>query len=153
MLIRLFRIQAAQKALPVTDGGAVHGFDIIIVEERLLTSNSELAGRTISQCAGDDSIQRQRKIVSGSALIQSIVREEQSIRERVGSMGCSEDSSIRFSLLVGVSAYFSQDEMRLKDSGADFVFGKPPPEMNSKFRNEMLKILMKKRNNDCSLFD
>lgn len=122
------------------------------MEERLCTS-AELATGPTSQCAGDDSAQKQRKITSGSALIQSIVREEQSIRERVGSMGCSEQPSIRFSLLVGVSAYISQDETKLKDGGADFVFGKPPPEMNSKFRNEMLKILMKKRNNDCSLFD
>jgi len=108
---------------------------------------------TISQCAGDDSTQRQRKVKSGSALIQSIFEEEQAIRERVRSMGASEQSSIRFSLLIGVSACLVQDEAKLKSSGADIVFGKPPPEMNSELRNDLLKILMTKRNNDCSLFD
>jgi hypothetical protein len=144
------RIQAAQKAFPVTDGGAVHGFDIIIVEERLVTSSTDLARESASQCAGDDSIQRQRKLTSGSALIQSIVQEEQSIRERVRNIGSAEQSGIRFSLLIGVSAYLAQDGVKLKQSGADFVFGKPPPEMNFKLRDEMLKVLMEKRNSDCS---
>jgi hypothetical protein len=109
-----------------------------------------LARESASQCAGDDSIQRQRKLTSGSALIQSIVQEEQSIRERVRNIGSAEQSGIRFSLLIGVSAYLAQDGVKLKQSGADFVFGKPPPEMNFKLRDEMLKVLMEKRNSDCS---
>jgi hypothetical protein len=144
------RIQAAQKAFPVTDGGAVHGFDIVIVEERLLASNTNLSGEGTSQRAGDYAVQR---LTSGSSLIRSIVQEEQVIRERVRNIGSMQESSIRFSLLIGVSAYLAQDETKLKQSGADLVFGKPPPEMNSKLAADMLKVLMEKRNSDCSLFD
>lgn len=146
----LHRIQAAQKAFPVTDGGAVHGFDIIIVEERLLKSNTDLSGEETSQRAGDYAVQR---LTSGSGLIRSMVQEEHVIRERVRNIGTSQEAYIRFSLLIGVSAYLAQDQKKLKQSGADFVFGKPPPEINFDLRNDMLKVLMKKRNNDCSLFD
>ena len=86
------RIQAAQKAFPVTDGGAVHGFDIVIVEERLLASNTNLSGEGTSQRAGDYAVQR---LTSGSSLIRSIVQEEQAIRERVENIG-----SIRNHLFV-----------------------------------------------------
>ena len=107
------RIQAAQKAFPVTDGGAVHGFDIVIVEERLLASNTNLSGEGTSQRAGDYAVQR---LTSGSSLIRLIVQEEQAIRERVGNIGSMQESSIRFSLLIGVSAYLAQDETKLKQS-------------------------------------
>eukprot|EP00970_Alexandrium_tamarense_P005067 scaffold825_cov196-Alexandrium_tamarense.AAC.12 len=158
------RIQAAQKAFPRSDGGAVHGFDIIIVEERLLpcfaqrlsndTCESDpgtASGTDLipTQSAGDDSIQRQRKLTSGSALISSLVKEEREIRQREAS-----NTSIRFSLLIGVSARLAEDRPNIERSGADFVWGKPPPEMNSSLKTEMLKILMCKRNKAIgTLFD
>ncbi|KAL3793348.1 hypothetical protein HJC23_003858 [Cyclotella cryptica] len=150
------RIQAAQKAFPTSDGGAVHGFDIILVEERLHPCNNMLSmsSNAAKQSAGDDSIQRQRKLTSGSSLIHSIVDQEQDIRNRVRNAHPSQQLPIRFSLLIGVSAYLSEDKTRLEQSGADFVWGKPPPEMNSKLRNDILKVLMRKRKIDSSsLFD
>eukprot|EP00956_Cyclotella_meneghiniana_P032759 scaffold91217_cov69-Cyclotella_meneghiniana.AAC.9 len=147
------RIQAAQKAFPVTDGGAVHGFDIILVEERLFANTTDPQNINL-QCAGDDAIQRERRLTSGSAFIQFIVKEEHALRDQIGHIGnYSQQPSIRFSLLIGVSAHLNEDEVKLKMSGADYIFGKPPPEMNSNLRNDMLKVLMMKRNSDCSLFD
>lgn len=133
----------------------MHGFDIILVEERLFPSTTDPQNIT-SQCAGDDAIQRERRLTSGSAFIQFIVNEEHALRDRTGHIGIgnySQQPSIRFSLLIGVSAHLNEDEVKLKMSGANYVFGKPPPEMNSHLRNDMLKVLMMKRNSDCSLFD
>lgn len=137
----------------MTDGGAVHGFDIIVVEEHLVPSTTNLSDREAAQPAGDELTQRHHRLTSGSSLIKFIFQEEHDIRGRVERIGNAQESSVRFSLLIGVSAYLAQDEDKLKQSGADFVFGKPPPEMNSNLRNDMLKALMKKRNIDCSLLD
>lgn len=48
------RIEAAQKAFPLRDGGSLHGFDIILVEERLalLPTQHLLAGSKSMQAAG-----------------------------------------------------------------------------------------------------
>jgi len=102
------------------------------------------------QSAGDDSIQRQRKLSSGSALIHSIVEQEQAIRNREENAHPSQQLPIRFSLLIGTSAYLVEDKTRLEQSGADFVWGKPPPEMDSKLRNDILRVLMRKRKIESS---
>mmetsp|Transcript_14255 Transcript_14255/g.21267 ORF Transcript_14255/g.21267 Transcript_14255/m.21267 type:complete len:653 (-) Transcript_14255:2021-3979(-) len=133
------RIEAAQKAFPLRDGGSLHGFDIILVEERLgsLPTQRHLAGSNCPfQAAGDDSVQR-RRMTSGSELIHSIVRGEQRF------MASGERS--RCALLIGVSARFTEDKDVLKKSGADVIWAKPPPEMNTNQRNHLLKVLMKKR--------
>lgn len=132
----------------------MHGFDIIIVEERLFPSGARSSHETVSQTAGEYSIQHQPNLSSGSSLIRLIVEEEKTMRERVGGINNSQEASIRFSLLIVVSAHLAQDEGKLKQCGADFVWGKPPPDMNAKLRNAMLRVLMEKRNSDCSsLFD
>lgn len=137
------RIEAARKAFPLRDGGSTHGFDIIIVEERLRCSslngslNSSATRLPAStQTGGEDSVQR-LNTPSGSALIRHLVESEISCRGGGGST--------RHSLMIGVSARLAQDEEKIKQSGADCVWGKPPPEMNSKLRNELLKLLMNKR--------
>ena len=77
------------------------------------------------------------------------MKEEREIRQREAS-----NTSIRFSLLIGVSARLAEDRPNIERSGADFVWGKPPPEMNSSLKTEMLKILMCKRNKAIgTLFD
>ncbi|KAL9183466.1 hypothetical protein ACHAXT_004322 [Thalassiosira profunda] len=142
------RIEAAQKAFPLSDGGCINGFDMIIVEQRLresffavqqLASGAQAAAsltqQNIStQTAGDDSAQRRWSMASGSTLIHHLVEmEEKSI-------------SGRRSLLIGVSARLSLDEDKLKRSGADVIWGKPPPEMDVALRNELLNLLANKRN-------
>ncbi|KAL7447100.1 hypothetical protein ACHAXM_011115 [Skeletonema potamos] len=135
------RIEAAQKAFPLRDGGPLHGFDIILVEERLLANY----GSPFIQAAGDDSIQR-RRMTSGSTLIRSIVQGEQQFKAS-GEGG-------RCALLIGVSARFSDDEDVLKNSGADIIWGKPPPQMTRNQRNHLLKVLMKKRGReDLDMFE
>mmetsp|Transcript_23265 Transcript_23265/g.46589 ORF Transcript_23265/g.46589 Transcript_23265/m.46589 type:complete len:696 (-) Transcript_23265:71-2158(-) len=149
----LARIHAAQKAFPTSDGGAVHGFDIIIVEERLQKLPRELSSGSgdedgvcngeSTQTAGDDSIQRPPKLTLGSTLLRSIAMEENELLRE-----CRGRDFPRVSLLIGVSACLERDRERIKQHGADFAWGKPPPEMNSKLRNELLMTLLKKRNKD-----
>lgn len=152
------RIEAAQRAFPLNDGGATHGFDIIIVEERLWSSSSTQqqpggGGRRCSspthdddgsasstQAAGDDLVQRRGDKNSGSALIRYLAESQHELDRSVGG------STSRRSLLIGVSARVALDRKKLEKSGADCVWGKPPPEMNSALKNELLKLLLKKRN-------
>ena len=132
----LSRIEAAKRAFPPTDRGATLGFDIIIIEERLKLPAQQLASGIYkshdqhSQTAGDDSSQ-QFDMTSGSSLIRYLTK------------GDSADS-MRLTLIVGVSAN-KTDHTKLKHAGADCVWGKPPPKMNSTLRNDLLKLLIKKR--------
>jgi len=135
------RIEAAQKAFPLRDGGSLHGFDIILVEERLdsLPTQHHLASNNylFTQAAGDDSVQR-RRMTSGSELIRSIAQGEQNVIATTGERS-------RCALLIGVSARFTDDKDVLKKSGADILWAKPPPKMNTNQRNHLLEVLMKKR--------
>lgn len=154
------RIEAAQNAFSQSDGGSTHGFDIIIIEERLrsssfpgqqLASGPQHTSRTIisTQTAGDDSIQRRWSKSSGSALIRHLAELELRLGKSEG-----DDGTCRRSLLVGVTARMALDQQKLEKAGADCVWGKPPPEMNATLRNSLLKLLMKKRRSaDLQLFD
>jgi hypothetical protein len=51
----------------------------------------------------------------------------------------------RRSLLIGVSVNVERDEKTLKESGADLVWGKPPPSMNNALRNQLISLLIAKR--------
>lgn len=134
------RIEGCRKAFPLRDGGSLHGFDVILVEERLgsfpvqsLASNDKQS----VQSAGDDSVQR-RRMKSGSALIRFIAQEEQNFIASGGERG-------RCALLIGVSARFTEDQGVHRKSGADILWGKPPPKMDKEQRNHLLKVLLKKR--------
>mmetsp|Transcript_22677 Transcript_22677/g.47767 ORF Transcript_22677/g.47767 Transcript_22677/m.47767 type:complete len:748 (-) Transcript_22677:117-2360(-) len=148
------RIEAARRAFPLSDGGCIHGFDIIIVEERLQRSlhdsvqqlaGGERSASTTLQTAGDDSAQRRWDGASGSALIRHLVESERGVRNIRNGEGKSSLSPIRESLLVGVSAKLLLEKDKLEKSGADVVWGKPPPEMNTNLRNELVRLLIKKR--------
>lgn len=159
----LTRIRAAQCAFPQSDGGSMHGFDIIIIEEKLLgapLSSSLMIQHNIStQPAGDDSIQRRCNITSGSALIRHLIESERyycpSTSGNHHLAGSTSELRSRYSLLVGVSAHLSEHQERLEKAGADCVWGKPPPQMNGTLRNDLLKTLMKKRKKqvDLDMFD
>lgn len=154
------RIEAARRAFPLRDGGSTHGFDILIIEERL-RSSSLLSGQQLAsaphtvnltpsaptQAAGDDP--KQWNMSSGSALIRHLVESEQQLAESLG-----RSDNLRSSLFVGVTARLAEHKEKLKEAGADCVWGKPPPEMNSTLRNELLKLLMRKRKSaDSRAFD
>jgi len=101
-----------------------HGFDIIVVEERLkphLQPQKNVGGQSSW---------------NGSSLIHKIKEE----------MNEPNSASTRCPLVIGISAYLNDDGDRLQQSGADCVWGKPPPSMDASMRNELLKKLMIKRN-------
>ena len=139
----LRRIAAAKVVFPQSEGGATHGFDIIIVEERLQLFQRHRRGagsnRREQQTAGDD--QKQRQIpASGSALIGQITGEQQRTSESVGNK-----KRPRCSLLVGVSAHIQLDGDKLSQAGADLVWGKPPPPFDDELKLKILRALLSKR--------
>jgi hypothetical protein len=150
--VALSRIEAAQKAFPVKDGGSFHGFDVIIIEENLYAGPPSLAAMrndTSTQSAGDDSVQRRWNMSSGSCLCRHLA-ESQRLYE---GDACGEGP--RLTLIIGVSARLNEHRERLENAGVDCIWGKPPPEMNATLRNSLLKTLMKKRCRrvDFRLFD
>ena len=139
----LRRIAAAKVVFPQSEGGATHGFDIIIVEERLQLFQRHRRGagsnRREQQTAGDD--QKQRQIpASGSALIGQITGEQQRALELVGNK-----KRPRCSLLVGVSAHIQLDGDKLSQAGADLVWGKPPPPFDDELKLKILRAVFAKR--------
>lgn len=117
------------------------GYDIIIVEERLRGSFSsirhllgdEKTPHTSTQAAGDNATQICD--VSGSKLIQYILMDKG-----------SETPHRRLPIIIGVSAHLDAgDGDKLRRSGADLLWPKPPPEMNSQLRSHLLDTLLKKR--------
>jgi hypothetical protein len=48
-------------------------------------------------------------------------------------------------LLIGVSVSVEKDEKTLTESGADLVWGKPPPRMDNALRNHLISLLIIKR--------
>jgi len=137
----LVKIEAAQSAIP---DGATQGFDVIVIEERLRGSFGSIQHLVpgelpphATQPAGDNSTQGCD--VSGSKLIQYICRSDK-----------HQDGYQRFPLIIGVSAQLEVDRPKLLASGADMIWGKPPPQMNKTLRDEMLAVLLKKRGEEKS---
>ena len=140
----LRRIAAAQVVYPQAEGGATHGFDIIIVEERLQLFQRHRGGpgsnrEQQQQAAGDE--QKQRQILaSGSALIRQIAAEQKESLEAL-----RHNKRPRSSLLIGVSAHVQLDGDKLSRAGADLVWGKPPPPFDDTLRLELLQEVLRKR--------
>jgi len=97
-------------------------------------------------------------IISGSQLIQRICQlenefygqSESSESPRESEALMSDESSIfsppqRWSLVIGVSVNVERDSRKLKNSGADLVWGKPPPTMGNSLRNKLISALIAKR--------
>ena len=155
----MVRIEAARRAFPVKDGGSIHGFDVIIVEENL--SGGPPGGGharrqendASTQSAGDDSVQRRWNMTSGSCLCCHLAESQRLYGGDAGTGGGGGE--VRLTLIIGVSARLDEHRVRLEKAGADCVWGKPPPEMNATLRNDLLRTLMKKRGSriDFRLFD
>lgn len=134
-----------------------HGFDLIVVEERLMQG----MGRSRSISMPNYSSERfVPSLYSGSVLIQKIANEVKMLAKDVSDKSVtrnnchfsdndshdSDDDKERYPLLIGMSAYLEQDGKKLHESGADIVWGKPPPNMDESLRNHILKLIMTKRN-------
>ena len=126
----------------------MHGFDIIIVEERL-KPNDNTPGhqfrrrREIEKChsvspAGVNELLEDETLSldfsSGSDLISFLTKQELS-GERSGYV----------SLNVGVSAFLDRDREKLQKAGANMIWGKPPPKMDLSLSRILLTELIKKR--------
>jgi len=126
---------------------SVHGFDIIIVEERLHRVSSRgpihkdpnhcisRSPASVNELFQINNAQIHAGDISGSNLIShlnDVKRLEVNTRE---------------SLIIGVSAYLQNDETKLKDAGADLLWSKPPPTMDELLRNKILQAIVLKRSN------
>jgi hypothetical protein len=154
---------AKQKS--ITDGNNgdnynTHGFDIIIIEERLRFFQNSKTKSLSDNDVGQDSekVRNSHYPVTGSVFIHQLRSEYLQIlhdmkkidnEDNVSKDSNNEDNASitcpRFPLLVGMSAYIHHDEYQLKESGSDFVWGKPPPPMDQELRNEMLRFILIKR--------
>jgi CheY-like chemotaxis protein len=133
----LTRIEAAQRAFSMQDGGSSHGFDVIIIEENLIDAPVIRMEDVSAQSVGDDSVQR---ITSGSSLVSHIAKSQRELK-----LKCDDNDELRLTLIIGVSAQLIDHRERLETAGADIVWGKPPPEMNATLRNSLLRTIMTKR--------
>ena len=105
-------------------------FDIIIIEERLKIFHRQHRNGGATQCNGGEYSSAKECHASGSALLRSL--------------SSAHDSHAK-SVFVGVSARLAEDGVRLKESGADFCWAKPPPPMNPVLMDDLLKALLLKR--------
>lgn len=127
-----------------------HGFDLVVIEERLM----QRIGRYRSISLPTNVEQSKTEPSSGSSLIQRIAHQvkklsntdEADVKSDKSTVNHSNDNGHRVPLVIGISAYLQQDGKKLKDSGADIVWGKPPPRMDESLRNEILRLIMMKRN-------
>lgn len=113
-----------------------HGFDLIIVEHRLRPPGRGRGRGGERQARGQTSVMS----LSGSNLIQRIAFDTSTKVDHV-----SNEKMESFPLVIGMTAYLEQDEKKLNDSGCDVIWGKPPPRMDDKMREDLLFKLMEKR--------
>jgi len=143
----LDQINLKKSQYPVAKGGAVHGFDIILAEERLeglKYGRSTVSDNGIDQFHGNKFFFNEKPILSGSNLFERLSLEEEEKRK---AWLPTSNSKFRFSLFIGTSAHVREDEWKLQKSGVSFVWGKPPPRMDFSLLVTMVKAIMEKRNN------
>jgi hypothetical protein len=104
-------------------------FDMVIVEERLGLFHGK----------GNET--RLNHDVSGSSLIKVL-----------SSAGGSDSEGGCETLWIAVSAHFETDKERMKVSGADFQWAKPPPILDQAMRDTLLKAILMKRGKVQSAF-
>lgn len=117
---------------------ATHGFDIVVIEERLLQTitmqQQYLHRHRKIQCSYDENVR-----CSGSYLIQALASERGKANQYC--------QFTPYTLLIGVSGHENEDRSKLYKSGADIIWKKPPPSMNQSLRNKLLHLIKDKRKN------
>lgn len=92
--------------------------------------------------------------MSGSELFQKINSTDESFLKDSSRQQATSKSPLEMSslipihwqpLLIGVSMQPAEDASKFFNSGADFVWGKPPPTMNDTLRDQLVASLVKKR--------
>lgn len=118
---------SSKEALQLLEQG--ERFDMIIVEERLrLFRQSAMSGKVDTAVAAKRS--GGNVVSSGAALLDRFSRSQ-----------CT-----RRALLIGMSAHMKEDRALLQSSGADFCWPKPPPPIDEKLVDDLVKTLLIKRN-------
>lgn len=117
--------------------GESYEFDLVIAEERLHTNDQ--------RHDGDRSLNVEKSIaLTGSAFLR-ILKDRESLPQ-ISSQNLNSSFLHRVPLLIGMSAYSEQDGDKLRKSGSDFVWSKPPPNMDTIMKASLLRTLMRKRN-------
>jgi CheY-like chemotaxis protein len=168
-------LRMVQMAMPCRSRGAERGFDVVIAEEVLSRNRTEtkavthgeksdsnldgLTSRQASQVVKDDSFSSLSQScccsgMSGSELFGEISEIEKTFDASQSQLQTEVTSLVpapRRALLIGVSVHPDEDAPSFITNGADFVWGKPPPMVNGKLRNQIVSTLVKKRQvNQCS---
>lgn len=154
--------------------GSMRAFDIMVVEENLfLRSKARRGGNAKSSTVSLERMQslgsyadttppsRRRKQVKQASLSNLDKYTQRAVPERRGMTGSQlikritqlEDQVYSAgkkkqcfrSVIVGVSTNLEKDRDALQESGADFVWSKPPPPMGTNLRNQLLGALISKR--------
>lgn len=126
--------EEAVKYVDQRSGRGSCGFDVIIVEERLNRQQKDSPHLTSKH--------------SGSILFQQLAEIELN--------GLEVAVKAFKSLFIGVSANPGKDKDSMIQSGADFVWSKPPPRADENMRNQILQTLLQKRGKNglaSKLFD
>eukprot|EP00588_Corethron_pennatum_P000750 CAMPEP_0194300176 /NCGR_PEP_ID=MMETSP0169-20130528/61113_1 /TAXON_ID=218684 /ORGANISM="Corethron pennatum, Strain L29A3" /LENGTH=608 /DNA_ID=CAMNT_0039050323 /DNA_START=416 /DNA_END=2239 /DNA_ORIENTATION=+ len=128
--------------LPISDNRpAVHGFDIIIIEQNLSLHPHSI--RDIkSLYTNKESHQKEvTHLLTGTDLLQNLILEEKKLQLKLKP----SDPSLLSTLMIGVSMSFRADEAKMINSGADLFWKKPPPPMNSLLTSQIVHAIVKKR--------
>lgn len=117
---------------------ATHGFDIVVIEERLLPTIA-MQHQFLIRYKNNQTSTSENLHSSGSCLIQKLALER---KERKKA-----EFSNRYTFIIGVSAHHENchEHTKLSASGADIVWKKPPPSMDQRIRNELLQRIIEKR--------
>lgn len=107
--------EAMQRVRDVRGG---QRFDIVLIEERLRTLHQQHRNAEPSQL---------QTTLTGSSLMRTLSAE------------------MSKSVFVGTSAHLPQDGSGLKESGADFLWSKPPPLLTPNLLDSILRTLLEKR--------
>jgi len=143
-----FYIEKNRSLHPISKGGAVHGFDMILTEERLHgIAHSHLKRdakdrQQSSESSNESKSPKNKPILSGSDFFEFLSYQETEIKKTITT---SSNEEIRYSILVGISAFHDEDGASMINSGASMVWGKPPPPMNDDLKLELIKTIKKKR--------
>jgi len=134
------KIFEASHNTSLRQGQCTHGFDIIVVEERLGSHKLEMFDSSTNK------LKQNKADLSGSNLIKCIKSDIELMENSVRHQRDSNNVKPRFPLLIGMSAHIEQHKKVLQESGSDCLWGKPPPPMNYYMKNEILRLVMLKRN-------
>jgi hypothetical protein len=135
-------------------------FDMIIVEERLSIfyrqehQDGSGSGSSAEQTEAEDRLHALDNPASGSGFLSSAsVRAAKSASSSARNIASPQGSFFDQTVVVGVSSRPDEDSPQFREAGADFVWGKPPPQFGESLLDDLLKCVLKKRGKTTILWD